>query len=213
MKIKWYGHSCFLISSDKEIKIVTDPFDETVGYKLPDTETNIVSTSHDHYDHNNFKIFKGTPVLVKGSGKINIKGIEVTGVDTFHDENNGKKRGLNTVFKFRVDGLNVCHLGDLGHVLTPGQVKELGDVDVLLTPVGGKYTIDHVGALKVMDILKPAVTIPMHYKTKDVRIKLDGVDKFLKLAGEHKKVDGSEFEINEGNIGDYPRVVVLDYRD
>ncbi|OPZ88631.1 MAG: metal-dependent hydrolase [Firmicutes bacterium ADurb.Bin419] len=213
MKIKWYGHSCFLISSDKQIKIVTDPFDETVGYKLPDTETNIVSTSHDHYDHNNFKIFKGTPVLVKGSGKISIKGIEVTGVDTFHDEKNGKKRGLNTVFKFRVDGLNICHLGDLGHVLTPEQVKEIGEVDILMIPVGGIYTIDHVEALKVMETLKPAVTIPMHYKTKALKFKLDEVDKFLEAAGEYKKVEGSKIEINEGNISDYPKVVVLDYKD
>lgn len=213
MKIKWFGHACFLISSDKEIKIVTDPFDGTVGYELPDTEANIVSTSHEHYDHNNSDIFKGTPVLVRGAGKVNINGIEVTGVETFHDQKGGKKRGLNTVFKFRVDGLNVCHLGDLGHVLTPEQVKELGDVDILLAPVGGIYTIDYVGALKVMDILKPAITIPMHYKTKDLKFELDGVDKFLKTVGEYKKVDGSVLEINEGTIGDYPKVVVLDYRD
>lgn len=213
MKIKWFGHSCFLISSDKGIKIVTDPYDDTVGYKLPDTEADIVSTSHDHFDHNYVKIIKGTPVLVKGAGKHNVKDIEVTGVDTFHDENNGKKRGTNTVFKFRVDGLNVCHLGDLGHALSPEQVKEIGDVDILMIPVGGVFTIDHMGALQVMETLKPAVTIPMHYKTEDLKFDIAGVDKFLEGAGEHKKIDGTEFEINEKNIGDYPKVVVLDYRD
>ncbi|WP_010245374.1 MBL fold metallo-hydrolase [Acetivibrio cellulolyticus] len=212
MKIKWFGHSCFLITSDKGIKIVTDPFDETVGYKLPDVETNIVSTSHEHYDHNNAGIFKGTPVLVKGSGRINIKGIELTGVETFHDEDAGKKRGLNTVFKFELDGLNVCHLGDLGHILTSGQVKELGKVDILLTPVGGIYTIDHIGAVKVMEILQPAVTIPMHYKTKALKFSLSRVDEFLDLVGDYKKVDGTEIEISRKNIGDCAKVVVLDYK-
>jgi L-ascorbate metabolism protein UlaG (beta-lactamase superfamily) len=211
MKIRWYGHSCFLITSDKGIKIVTDPFDDTVGYKLPEIETNIVSTSHDHYDHNNTGIFKGTPVLIKGSGRINIKGIEITGVETFHDEDEGKKRGLNTIFKFQVDGLNVCHVGDLGHIITAAQVKELGKVDVLMTPVGGTYTIDHEGAAKVMDALKPAITIPMHYMTEALTFPLSGVEGILSLVGDYKKVDGCEIEINKDCLKDYPKVIVLNY--
>ena len=212
MKIKWFGHSCFLITSDNGTKIVTDPFDNTVGYKIPEIETDIVSTSHDHFDHNNVNIFGGSPVLVKGSGKINIKGIEITGVVTFHDDDFGKKRGLNTVFKFGVDGLNVCHLGDLGHILTDVQLKELGEVDILLTPVGGVYTVDHVGAKAVVDILKPKVTIPMHYKTEDLAFPLSGVEEFLALVGEYKKIDGCEVEINKENIKDFPEVVVLNYK-
>lgn len=211
MKLKWFGHSCFLITSKNGIKIVTDPFDETVGYKIPKTEANIISTSHDHYDHNNTGIFDGAPVLIKGSGKISIHGIEITGVDTFHDEDNGKKRGLNTVFKFLVDGINVCHLGDLGHILNSTQIEELGKVDVLLMPVGGIYTIDHAGAMEVMDILKPTITIPMHYKTKALKFSLAGVDKFLSLVGEHKNIAGCEIDFDNPTI-DLSGVVVLDYK-
>ncbi|HOQ00642.1 MAG TPA: MBL fold metallo-hydrolase [Acetivibrio clariflavus] len=212
MKIKWFGHSCFLITSDKGVKIVTDPFDDTVGYKIPEIETDIVSTSHDHYDHNNVNIFGGSPVLVKGTGKINIKGIDITGVKTFHDEEGGRKRGLNTVFKFKVDELDVCHLGDLGHVLTDAQLKELGKVDILLIPVGGTFTIDHIAAVEVMNSLKPQVTIPMHYKTEDLTFPLLGVEEFLGLVGDYKKIDGCEIEINKDNIGDLPKVVVLNYK-
>ena len=212
MKIKWFGHSCFLITSDKGIKIVTDPFDATVGYRIPQIETNIVSTSHDHFDHNNTGIFEGTPVLVKGSGKISIKGIEITGVESFHDDEGGKRGGLNTIFKFRVDGLNVCHLGDLGHVLNSAQVKELGKVDILLTPVGGTYTIDSVAAMKVMDILEPQITIPMHYKTEVLDFPILGVEEFLSVVGDYKKIDGCEIEVNEDCIGEFPRVVVLEYK-
>lgn len=194
------------------MKIVTDPFDATVGYKVPEIETDIVSTSHDHYDHNNVNIFSGNPVLVKGAGKINIKGIDITGVNTFHDEEGGKKRGLNTVFKFKVDDLYVCHLGDLGHVLTDAQLKELGKVDILLVPVGGVYTIDHMGALEVTNVLKPQVTIPMHYKTEELTFSLLGVEEFLSLVGDYKKIDGCEIEINKDNIGTLPKVVVLNYK-
>lgn len=211
MKIKWLGYSCFLITSDKGIKIVTDPFDATADYKIPKIETNIVSTSYDRFDHNNAGMFEGNPVLIRGSGKISIKGIEITGVETFCDDEGGKKKGLNTVFKFRVDGLNVCHLGDLGHVLNSEQVKELGKVDILLTPLGGTFTIDHVGAMKVMDILKPQVTIPMHYKTEDLSFPLSGVEEFLSVVGNYKKIDGCEIEVNKDCIDDFPRVVVLDY--
>lgn len=212
MKIKWFGHSCFLIASDNGVKVVTDPFDNAVGYKVPEIETDIVSTSHDHFDHNYVNIFGGNPVLVKGSGKINIRGIEITGVDTFHDEDGGKKRGLNTVFKFKVDGLNVCHLGDLGHELTDVQLKEIGKVDILLIPVGGTYTIDHEGAMKVMDSLKPQVTILMHYKTEDLTFSLLGVEEFLDLVGDYKKIDECEIVICKDCIKDFPKVVVLNYK-
>lgn len=212
MKIRWFGHSCFLITSEEGIKILTDPFNEEVGYDLPDVEANIISTSHDHYDHNNIGIIKGASVQVKGSGKTNIKGIKVTGVDTFHDEEGGKKRGLNTIFKFEVDGLNVCHLGDLGHVLSSGQVKEIGKVDILLTPVGGVYTIDHLRAVEVMDMLKPTVTIPMHYKTEALSFKLSGVEDFLSIAGDYKKIGKSEIEINKDSIDKFPKIIVLEYK-
>ena len=210
MKIEWFGHSCFLITSDKGIKIMTDPFDTTVVYKIPQIETNIVSTSQEHFEHSNVDIFEGTPVLIKGAGKISIKSIEITGVETFCDEEGGKKRGLNTVFKFRVDGLNVCHLGNLGHVLNSAQVKELGKVDILLTPVGSKFTID--GIMKVMDILNPQVTIPMYYKTEDLASPLSGVEEFLSIVGIYKKIDGREIEVNKDCIGNFPEVVVLDFK-
>lgn len=212
MKIKWLGHACFLLTSEDGIRVVTDPFDETVGYKVEELEADIVSTSHDHFDHNNIGIIKGDAKHVKGSGRINIHGIEITGVAAFHDECEGAKRGRNNVFKFRVDGINVCHLGDLGHILSHDQLAEVGDVDVLLVPVGGTFTIDYNGAVEMINLIKPSITIPMHYKTPHLKFDIDGVDKFLSAVGGGEHVKKQEIEILKDEIDRYPKVMVLDYQ-
>jgi len=212
MKIKWLGHACFLITSISGVKILTDPFDDTVGYRLPEEEADIVLTSHNHFDHNNIDVVKGSFTHINEPGKTTVKGIQITGVSTYHDENKGSKRGKNIVFKMDIDGVRVCHCGDLGHVLTEEQVKEIGDVDVLLVPVGGTFTVDAAGAMQVVKQLKPAVTIPMHYKTEDLSFNIDGVDKFLELAGGGQRIKRQEIEIDTQTLSNYLGVVVLDYK-
>ncbi|HOV69172.1 MAG TPA: MBL fold metallo-hydrolase [Clostridia bacterium] len=211
MKIKWLGHACFLITSNSGAKIITDPFDDTVGYQLPDEEADIALTSHNHYDHNNIDVVKGRFVHINKPGTTTAKGITITGVATYHDESNGSKRGRNIVFKLDVDGIRVCHCGDLGHVLTADQVKAIGEVDVLLVPVGGTYTVDAAGAAQVVRQLQPAVTIPMHFKTADLRFNIDGVEKFLNLAG-GRRLGRQEIELDLKALADYSGVVVLDYK-
>jgi len=212
VKIKWLGHSCFLISSDTGVRIVTDPFNEKVGYELPVVEADIVTTSHGHYDHNNVSIVKGDYKHINMPGSVIEKGMEITGVLTFHDEAEGSKRGENVVFKFKVDGLNVCHCGDLGHILNEEQLDGLGKVDVLLIPVGGTYTIDALAACEVVKQLKPAVTIPMHFKTEVLGFPIDGVNNFLAKIGGGERVGSQEIKIDSENIGKLSKVIVLDYK-
>ncbi|GAE88704.1 MBL fold metallo-hydrolase [Acetivibrio straminisolvens] len=211
MKIKWLGHSCFLLTSEKGTRVVTDPFDNTVGYKVEEIEAEIVSTSHDHFDHNYVSMVTGNAKHVKGAGKINIDGIEITGVASFHDECQGAKRGKNDIFKFRIDGINVCHLGDLGHVLNDNQIREIGNVDVLLIPVGGVYTIDYKEAIEVINLIKPSIIIPMHYKTPALKFEVDGVENFLSATG-GKHIAKQEIEIKKEEIGNWPKVFALDYQ-
>lgn len=212
MKIKWLGHSCFLITSSEGVKIITDPFDDQVGYEVPSEEADIVTTSHDHFDHNNIKAVKGNFVHIKEPGTYSEKGINIRGVATYHDEVGGRKRGRNVIFKFNVDGIEVCHCGDLGHVLTPEQVQEIGKVDVLLIPVGGTYTVDASKASEVVKLIKPAVTIPMHFKTDDIDFPIDGVDKFTAAMGYGERAGKQEIEITKENIGSMPHVLILEYK-
>ncbi|HHV63253.1 MAG TPA: MBL fold metallo-hydrolase [Firmicutes bacterium] len=212
MRLRWFGHACFMItSSSSGVKILTDPFDETVGYAVPSVKADIVTVSHDHFDHNNVKCVEGDPVVVKTPGKHEVKGIRIHGVATYHDAEAGRKRGRNVVFVADVDGLQVCHLGDLGHTLDPVKVGEIGHVDVLMVPVGGNFTIDAEAATKVVDALKPAVVIPMHYKTPALAFPIDPVDKFLADKDNIVRTNSVSLELSAQDIPEERTVYVLSY--
>jgi L-ascorbate metabolism protein UlaG (beta-lactamase superfamily) len=181
MIVKWLGHSCFLLESTEGLSILLDPFnEEDVGYSLPAMQCDIVIISHDHMDHNNVEAAGSDPDVIFGPGYYISKGMEITGIESYHDGKKGKLRGENTIFCFHLDGIRVCHLGDLGHVLSRSQVSEIGPVDLLFIPVGGRFTLDAAGANKVMKQLHPAVTVPMHYRTAALNFELDLIDDFLK---------------------------------
>lgn len=212
MRIKWLGHSCFKISSKDGVRIVTDPFDDNLGYRIPSVETDIVTVSHGHYDHNFVDCLNGDFEVIDKVGDFNVKGIHIRGIHTFHDDEEGAKRGVNIVYTFDVDDIKVCHLGDLGHRLTPSQLEMIGDVDVLLIPVGGVYTIDAVQAVEVIKQLKPAVVIPMHYKTKALRINVEPVEGFEELIGKAERpmqqvVEIKKDELDKNNL----KVYILRY--
>lgn len=224
MVIKWLGHACFLITSEAGTRIITDPFDETVGYVVPSQEADIVTVSHDHFDHNAVKFVKGNPVVVREPGEHRVKGakgeeIEITGLACWHDDVRGAKRGPNVVFKLRVDGLNVVHMGDIGHVLGSETVKAIGQVDVLLVPVGGTYTVDAEGAAAIVGELKPRVVIPMHYKTPAMNFPITTAEPFLKKMANVRKPGGTSVQITHETLKEMledvkqgPLVIVLDYQ-
>ncbi|CUH96794.1 hypothetical protein P22_2905 [Propionispora sp. 2/2-37] len=210
MKIKWLGHSCFLLTADNGVKVLTDPFDSSVGYAVPQVTADIVSTSHDHFDHNNIEAAQGDFFLVNQSGHFSHKGIDITGVAAFHDDNHGAQRGRNIIYKFVVDGVHICHCGDLGHILTQEQVQEIGHVDILLIPVGGFYTIDCNQAVEVVKMLQPAVVIPMHFKTPAIQLPIEGVEPFLERMG-GVRLERQEVEYDKKSVGQTPGVIVLEY--
>jgi L-ascorbate metabolism protein UlaG (beta-lactamase superfamily) len=209
MKLKWFGHSCFLLTSDSGIRVLTDPYNEMVG-KLPAIEAEIVTVSHQHGDHNNVKAVNGPYTVVDKPGTFYGDGLEVSGIETAHDESGGSKRGKNVVFKISMDGLSFCHCGDLGHLLTPEQVKAIGKVDVLMVPVGGFYTIDADTAAKVVDQLKPAIAVPMHYNTGNGKLPIHGVEPFVKaMGGNAKKIEGMEIELNSKELSKCAGIIVF----
>ena len=187
-KISWAGQSCFQISvsnsRDHSADIVIDPFDESLGLKVPNFSADIALVTHDHYDHNNVKALKGTPFLISGPGEYEVKGVFVKGIPSFHDGVEGKERGVNTIYIIEAEEMRFCHLGDLGQKqLTDEQLDRIGQIDILMIPVGGTYTIDSSEAQKIISQIEPKIVIPMHYELPKLKVKLERVDKFLKTMG------------------------------
>ena len=182
MDINWLGHSCFRIKG-RNATIVTDPYPPDLGYSLGKPSASIVTVSHQHPGHSYIRGVTGDPRPVVGPGDYEISGVLIIGVGTFHDNEKGAKRGRNTVYLMDVDGVSVCHLGDLGHVLAADQVEQIEEVDVLLLPVGGVSTINAAVAAEVVRQLEPKIVVPMHYRTDVLNRGLAPIDGFLKEMG------------------------------
>lgn len=183
MTITWYGQSCFKIDT-REAVLAIDPFSKDIGLTPPRFHADIVLVSHNHSDHSNAGAIPGEPFVISGPGEYEIKNIGTRGIPTFHDSRQGKERGLNTAYRMETDGIVLAHLGDFGESAVREETLEaLGDVDILLIPVGGNYTIDAETAVKVINQIEPRLVIPMHYALAGLKIKLSGVDDFLKAYG------------------------------
>jgi L-ascorbate metabolism protein UlaG (beta-lactamase superfamily) len=205
MKIKWLGAASFLITSDNGLKIITDPYESDPGGSIkhaPVTEyADIVTVSHEHGDHNHTRDIQGKPEIVRGTGKHLVKGIEIFGISSYHDNVSGAKRGLNTIFCFTVDGIRVCHAADLGHMLDSDTLKSIGHVDVLLFPTGGPpQTIDLDEAIVLWDKIKPGVIIPMHFRNPKLTFPRYGIEDLLKLKPHAIKTGKSEIELTAGKV-------------
>ena len=183
MNITWKGQSCFQISASQvkngSVSIVIDPFSKEIGLRVPKLQADILLVTHDHSDHNNIKAVSGDPFIIDGPGEYDIKGVFVQGISASHG---GKEE--TSIYILETEGLRLCHLGDLHQKeLSPEQLEKIGDVDILMIPIGGTYTIDAKEAIKIMSQIEPKIIIPMHYKIGKLNIKLDGLDKFLKALG------------------------------
>ena len=210
MEITWLGHSCFRIRGSRTT-IITDPYPPDLGYSLGKPTARIVTVSHQHLGHSYVQGVGGEPRLVTSPGEYEIGGVLIMGIATFHDREKGKKRGKNTVYLIEADEISVCHLGDLGHVLTTEQVEELDNVDVLLLPVGGVSTLNASMAVEVVRQLEPRVVIPMHYKTEALTQELEPVERFLKEMGVEQVVSRPKLTLSRTSLPVSTQVFLLEY--
>jgi L-ascorbate metabolism protein UlaG (beta-lactamase superfamily) len=182
MIIQWLGQSAFKIQ-DKELTIAIDPHDKT-GLKMPKFQADLLLITHDHDDHNNVKAIKGTPFIINGPGEYEVKNVFVYGLKAFHDNKEGTERGKITCYVIEINGVKIAHLSDLGQDnLNERKLSILEGVDILLIPVGGIYTINGTGAVKIISQIQPRIIVPMHYKIPGLKIKLEPVETFLKEFG------------------------------
>ena len=183
LRLRWHGHSCFEVSDDI-VTVVTDPHDgKSLGIRPPRVRGDVVLVSHDHFDHAAVKVVsKPETRVITEPSPIRMGGLKIRGVETFHDVSEGQSRGGNIAFKFILEDVSFCHLGDLGHVLTPKQTKAIGTVDILFIPVGGVFTIDAAAAWEVIERVKPAIIVPMHYRVGGLSLSINDISPFLEGA-------------------------------
>ncbi len=211
MEITWYGHACFRLR-EGGVTIVTDPYDKGLGYTLPRLRADVVTSSHAAPGHASVDLVKGEPKILSGPGEYEVKGVFITGIPTWHARQRGRPDERNTVFLFDFNGLTVCHLGDLGHLLSEEQIEAIGDVSVLLIPVGGKHTLDASQAAEVISQIEPRIVIPMHYQTPALQHQLDDVEKFLRVMGiSHADVQET-LKVTASELPEETQVVILDYK-
>jgi L-ascorbate metabolism protein UlaG (beta-lactamase superfamily) len=211
MKVKWLGHSCFLITSKDGTRVITDPYavGGEINYSPIEEAADVVVVSHGHSDHSNVSAVRGTPEVVRDVGTGIARGIQFKGVAAYHDTSHGEQRGPNTIFCFTIDDIRLCHLGDLGHVLSPNQINEIGAVDVLFVPVGGFFTIDAAAATQVCEQLKPKIIIPMHFRTPKCAYSIAGAEDFLKGKRNVRRLGNSEVEVKSEMLPAATEILLL----
>ena len=210
MEIYWSGHSCFRIKGSNTT-VITDPYSPDTGYSLGQPIANIVTISHSHPNHSYIQGITNQPRVVSRPGEYEISNVLIIGIGSFHDGEGGKNRGKNTVYLMDIDEISICHLGDLGHVLSPEQLEEIDKVDVLLIPVGGASTINASLAAEVVRQLEPKIVLPMHYKTEVSRPDLEPVGRFLKEMGTGEVIPRPKLTISKSNFPPTTQVFLLNY--
>lgn len=207
MNLTWFGQSCFLIETNENKKILTDPFDATLGYKQYNGAVDIVTISHHHFDHDFTKNLPDDTIILDKPGTYKYENIKITGFPSYHDKLKGAARGKNTIFILEIDNLRICHLGDLGYILSADEINSLGNIDVLLIPVGGNFTIDGSEASELCKKISSKIVVPMHYKTPLTSLPIDGVDKFILNMKNGEKLHESKLVIEE-NLSGTNKVII-----
>jgi L-ascorbate metabolism protein UlaG (beta-lactamase superfamily) len=215
MNIQYYGHSCFKIVTkpagrgQDDVTIFMDPFDKSFGLRPPQGSADLVMVSHDHHDHNNIEALKGEPAVIDIPGEYSVKGINIVGLRSYHDNKNGEERGQNTIFILETEDMRICHLGDLGHDLDEKQMEKINGLDILMIPIGGKYTIDGKKAVDIVKKIEPKVVIPIHYKINGSTMDVDDEKKFCAEMGNCPKEKVTKINLKKKDLEEKNMEVIL----
>lgn len=220
--IEWYGHSCFLMTTSQGTKIITDPVNK--WYPRQPHQADVVTVSHNHGDHNAVQIVWNNPIILYGKTREEIdpeqkfikidetiKDVHIYNVNSNHFKPDHSP-SLNAIFVFEFDGLRICHMGDIGRVLTQEQIDEIGAVDILMIPVGGYYTVEIAEADYIIAQLNPKIVLPMHYRNDVVDFVPNTLDDFLKEKANIKRLNSAELKISKAELPDKLTYIILDYK-
>jgi L-ascorbate metabolism protein UlaG (beta-lactamase superfamily) len=208
-EIKWFGHACFRLRS-RDATILTDPVPRSKGFKVEKQRADIVTLSHDHPGHTNLDLISGEPKIVNGPGEYEMNDVFITGIRTYHDEQQGAERGRNTAYLYELEDLVILHLGDLGHILTDEQVERMSRADIVIIPIGGGPVLDATKASEVLGQLDAKIVIPMQYQTPTGDLDRDPLERFLKEMGVAEIAPRDKLVVRPSDLGETQEIVVLE---
>ena len=216
MIIQYYGHSCFKITTkpagrgQEEVSIFLDPFDKKIGLRPPQGQADVVLVSHDHFDHNNVSALRGNPAVINIPGEYSVKGVAIDGISSLHNDPKSKEEAiLNTIYIIESEEMRICHLGDLGTELNEKQLEEINGIDILMVPIGGKYTIDYKKAIELIKKIEPTVAIPMHYKINGSTAGIADDKKFCNEIGNCPKERPTKINIKRKDLEEKKMEIIL----
>ncbi len=210
--VSWYGHAMFTVD-DGRLTVANDPVPPEVGYFYEPVEADLVLVSHAHFDHNFLAGVQGDPRVIDASGDFEFDGLEITGLDTFHDTDQGRQRGPVVIFMWEQAGFRIAHFGDVGDRPAPGVMEKLKGIDIAMMPVGGVFTVDAAAASRLAQEIGPKIIFPMHYKTEDSVIELEPIERFAReFPGRMREFGDRSVEITREVLPASPEAWVLDYR-
>lgn len=212
MEIIWYGHSCFKLSERNLASVITDPYDtQATGHAMLNVTGDIVTISHNQPGHNHIVAVKGDPFVISGPGEYEIGGVFITALQTNAHNTSFEPDERNTMYVYDFDGIKVAHLGGINRVPNQSEVEDVGNVHILMVPIGGNSTLNAVQAAEIVNLIEPTIVIPMHYMTESSIIKLDPLNKFLKEMGLSNVEPLNSFKFTSPrNLPEETQVVVLD---
>lgn len=216
--LKWLGNSCFLVTSREGTRILIDPFsrrwaaEDRYGLREPRIEADIVLVTHEDSDHNALDIVPGSFFVVRGNTpRQEVFGVKVQSMSTFHGLVNGTILKDNTVFIFELDSITFCHMGDFVAYKHRHQPEAIRGTDVLMIPIGGRFSLDWEGAWEVIENISPKVAIPMHYDEFGKRGELLSVDGFLLGHPNAVRLPGSTLELTPAVLSGNKSIIVPTY--
>jgi L-ascorbate metabolism protein UlaG (beta-lactamase superfamily) len=215
MNIQYYGHSCFKITTkpagrgQDEVVVFIDPFDKTIGLRPPQGQADMVLVTHDHHDHNNVSALRGEFRVIDTPGEYSVKGVNIVGISSYHDTKEGQERGKTTIYILETEEIRICHLGDFGHDLSEKQLEEIDGVDILMIPIGGKYTIDGKKASEIVKKVEPNMIIPIHYKISGSTLDVEDEKKFCSDMGNCPKERVAKINIKKKDLEEKSMQVLI----
>ena len=195
MQLIWYGHSCFMIKTNEGKRILIDPFEPSVGYNSDFPKCDLITISHNHFDHSFINKINSQTKIINTFGNFRFDSFKLEGINSFHDNYRGLKRGPNIIYIFKFQNLSIAHLGDLGYIPESAILNKLNSLDFLLLPIGSNFTLDGNQAAKLCNMLMPRYIVPMHYKTHITDLNLDDSKKFILSMKKVNKINSNSIDL------------------